>query len=48
MTVQLFDPNLLERYVDENGRLTVEGLKLLAQMVAMLKDHESRLAAGSL
>lgn len=45
MTVQLLEPTLAERYIDENGRLTIEGVKLLERIVAMLRDHEARIEA---
>lgn len=32
-------------YVTEDGRLTIEGMKLLRQVVAVLRDHEARVQA---
>lgn len=43
MTVQVDLPNGLERYVTAEGRLTIEGLKLLTKIVRSLEDHEARL-----
>ena len=43
MTVKLLEPTLIEQYVDADGRLTIEGLKLLERIIAMLRDHEARI-----
>lgn len=36
-------PNSIQQYVDANGRLTLEGVKLLQRIVEALRDHEARL-----
>lgn len=43
MTVKLLEPTLIEQYVDKDGRLTIEGVKLLERIIAMLRDHEARI-----
>lgn len=48
MSVQVDLPSSLVRYVDENGRLTIEGVKLFQRMVKALEDHEARLTGGGL
>lgn len=45
MTVPVNDPNPLEKYVDANGRLTLEGLKLLQAAIRAIRDHEDRIVA---
>ena len=48
MTVSVDLPSSLVRYVDADGRLTIEGVKLLQRMVKALEDHETRLTGGGL
>lgn len=43
MSVELLEPSPIEQYVDEEGRLTIEGVKLLQRLVEALRDHESRI-----
>jgi hypothetical protein len=43
MTVPVDLPNGLERYVDANGRLTIEGQKLFRKLVLAVQDMETRL-----
>ena len=43
MAVEVKEPASLEVYVDADGKLTREGLKLLQQMVRAIKDHETRI-----
>lgn len=45
MTISLKQPNLLEKLVTSDGRLTNEGLILLTRIVEMLRDHEARIEA---
>ena len=45
MTIQTKEPSAIERYIDSEGRLTIEGLKLFQQMLAKLDDHEARIEA---
>lgn len=33
----------LIQYIGPDGRLTVEGLKLFRQMIAVLRDHQKRI-----
>jgi len=47
MTVKLLEPNLIEKYTDAEGRLTLDGIKLFGRMIAMLKDHESRVSSNA-
>lgn len=30
-------------YITPDGRLTVEGMKLFRQLIAMMRDHEARI-----
>jgi len=48
MAVKIDEANAITRYVDADGKLTVEGLRLFQLIVKMLKDHETRLVAGGL
>ena len=48
MAVNVEEANAITKYVDSDGKLTVEGLRLLQLIVKMLKDHETRLTAGAL
>jgi len=43
MTVTVEQPNNIERYIDANGRLTLEGIKLFQRIVAAINDHEARI-----
>ena len=43
MTVKLLEPALVERYVNADGTMTLEGMKLFQRMIDMLKDHETRI-----
>ena len=36
--------NSLLAYIDAEGRLTIEGLKLFEQLLAVLRDHEGRIS----
>ncbi len=45
MTVKLLEPNLVEKYIEADGKLTLDGVKLLDRIIAMLKDHEARITA---
>lgn len=45
MAVELFEPNLIEKYIDADGRLTIEGVKLFQRIIEMLRDHETRIEA---
>jgi hypothetical protein len=45
VTVKLLEPVLIEQYIDADGRLTLEGMKLFERMINMLKDHEARITA---
>ncbi len=38
----------IERYFDQDGRLTPEGMKLFVALLSMLQDHDDRLAGGGL
>lgn len=40
-----FRPNLAETYVQRDGHLTLEGLKLLQDMNSRITDLETKLAA---
>jgi len=35
----------LVRYIDAEGKLTADGLRLFVLLLAMLDDHEARIAA---
>ena len=48
MAVKVEKPNTVERYVGPDGRLTIEGVKLLQRIVAAIDDHEARLVVGGL
>ncbi len=43
MAVEVKEPASLEIYVDNQGKLTREGLKLIQQMVRAIQDHETRI-----
>lgn len=43
MAVEVKEPASVETYVDNQGRLTREGLKMIQQMVRAIKDHEDRI-----
>ena len=45
MTVQVDLPNDIERYVDPNGRLTIEGMKIIRKLALAVQDHEERIKA---
>ena len=38
-------PNRLERYVDQSGRLTLEGIKLLEKIVNGMQSLDERVTA---
>ncbi len=46
MTVEVTAPSQDVVYVTKDGRLTLEGLRLLIQIIAKLEDHETRLLAA--
>lgn len=46
MTVNTEPPLPNQKFVNEDGTLTVEALILLQQINKKLEDHESRLTAG--
>lgn len=37
-------PNGIERYIDPDGRLTLEGLKLFQRMISDLEAMDARIA----
>jgi hypothetical protein len=39
------DPQAFVRYITADGRLTPEGMQLFLAWVAIMRDHETRLAA---
>ena len=41
-------PNAQVRYVNPDGTLTAEGMKLFLKWIATLDNHEARLVAGGL
>lgn len=43
MAVIVKEPTNVEQYIDEQGRLTVDGMRLFQQMIRQLKDHEARI-----
>ena len=43
MAIKVIDPSGYEKYVNEHGQLTLEGLRLLQLIVKMLRDHEDRI-----
>lgn len=45
MTVEVQDPIQLVRYVDQNGRLTLEGIILIQRLVDAIADLEARVTA---
>ncbi|MGB1390989.1 MAG: hypothetical protein ACPG61_19105 [Paracoccaceae bacterium] len=48
MTVTVELPSGLAPFVGPDGRLTIEGIKMLQRMVKALEDHEARLVGGGL
>jgi hypothetical protein len=48
MTVTVPQPSVASRYIDQNGRPTIEFFILLEKLKEKLDDHEARLVAGSL
>ncbi|WP_156025874.1 hypothetical protein [Sulfitobacter sp. 20_GPM-1509m] len=45
MTVEVKLPNAIEQYVGPDGRLTLEGVKLIQRLVRAIEDHEARITA---
>jgi len=43
MSLKPLEPTLIEQYIDKDGRLTIEGVKLLDRIIAILRDHEARI-----
>lgn len=48
MALPLIKPEAFERYVDGDGRLTPEGMRMFLYLLAYVEDHEARLTAGGL
>lgn len=45
MSITAKQPNGIEQYVDANGRLTLEGIKLLQRVVNDLNSLDARVTA---
>jgi hypothetical protein len=43
MPVKPPKPSSVERYVDKEGRLTLDGQRLFDQLLRVLADHEARI-----
>lgn len=43
MAVKVETVNSITKYVTEDGKLTIEGIRLLQTIVEALADHETRL-----
>ncbi|MGB1215533.1 MAG: hypothetical protein ACPG4X_19340 [Pikeienuella sp.] len=45
MTVHVYPPNDVETYVAQNGRLTLEGIKLIQRIVETVNELDERITA---
>ncbi len=43
MSIQAKEPTNIEKYVDKDGRLTIDGLLYFQLVIRTLQDHEDRL-----
>lgn len=48
MALPLIRPQAFNQYVDKDGRLTPEGMRMFLYLLAYVEDHEARLVAGGL
>lgn len=48
MAIEPIDLNAITRIVNDDKTASIDMIKLVQQLVKIIRDHESRLAAGGL